>query len=126
MDLSFRRIAGRVGLAAGVCAAAILVLRGAEEGSRQVTFVVDPRPLGATLRELEVTITVGDDVIGTWRSGAHDRTNPLQPLRLSTPAPAGEVTITLDALTTAGAHRVVHHARPGPGATVEIVLGASE
>jgi hypothetical protein len=126
VQLSFRRVAGRFVLAAGVCAAVILVLRGNQSTHRGVTFVVDPRPLGASLRHLDVTIEAGDAVLGAWQSGEPDPARPLQPLRLTTPVPSGEVTITLDVLATDGAHRVVHHARPVDGATVEIVLGATE
>ncbi len=112
-------------LAAGVCAAAILVVREDPSAPDGVTFVVDPRPLGAELRHLDVTIAVGDVVSG-WTTGDWDRTRPLEPLRLTTPAPSGEVTITLDVVTTTGAHRVVHHARPAKGSVVEIVVGATE
>jgi hypothetical protein len=125
VDLSFRRVAGRFVLAAGVCAAAILVVRG-NQTSHGVTFVVDPRPLGPGLRHLEVTIEAGDELLAAWQSGERDPERPLPPLRLTTPVPAREVTITLDVLAADGAHRVVHHARPVDGATVEIVLGATE
>lgn len=107
-----------------MCAAAILVVRDPAPGSREVTFVIDPRPLGAGLRHLDVTITVGDRVAAAL-SGDWDRDRPRQPLRLVTPTPAGEVTITLDVVTTDGAHRIVHRARPGAGAVVDIVLGAA-
>ena len=124
MDLSFRRVAGRFVLAAGVCAAAILVFR-ADEPARGVTFVIDPRPLGPTLRHLDVDIAAGDQSLGSWQSG--DRGGePLRPLRLTTPVPAGDVTITLDLITADGPHRIVHHARPTRGSTVEIVLGQTD
>lgn len=124
MDLSFRRVAGRFVLAAGVCAAALLVFRG-DKAPTGVTFVVDARPLGAELRHLDVTITDGDDVLATWQTGDWDRRQPLRPLELKTPTPHGEVEITLDVLTENGVHRVVHKARPQSGGRVEVVLGAT-
>lgn len=122
MDLSFRRIAGRMVLAAGVCATAILILRD-ERPPRDVTFVVDPRPMGAALLHLDVTISAGDDIVAAWQSGDE---RPLRPLRIVTPAPAGPVTITLDVLAADGPHRVEHHVAPTAGSTVEIKLGVRE
>jgi len=124
VDLSFRRVAGRFVLAAGVCAAAILVFRGGDSGPKGVTWVVDPRPLGSDLRHLDVTIAVGDEV-QAWQTGAWDRTRAIAPLRLTTPTPSGEVTVTLDVVTANGAQRIVHRATPARGATVEIVVGAT-
>lgn len=112
-------------LAAGVCAAAILVFRG-EDGPKGVTFVIDPRPLGSSLRHLEVDLVAGDQTLGAWQSGDWDASHPLRPLRLTTPTPAGEVTITLDVTTEDGVQRIVHRARPSRGSTVEIKLGVAE
>lgn len=121
MELSFRRVAGRAVLAAGVCAAAILALRGPED-RREVTYVVDPRPLGAAVRNLDVTITVGETVAASLTARiTPDR--PLSPLRLVTPVPSAPVTITIDVVTVDGSRRIEHAATPPAGSTVTVTVG---
>ena len=45
------------------------------------------------------------------------------PLTLSTPAPGGAVTITVDVVLADGPRRIVKTASPGGGAVVEVRLG---
>lgn len=103
-------------LAAGVAALVILVARGDSGSDRPVRWQIDPRALTATAT-IEVTLARGEQVLAV-ASGAGDRV-----LELSTPPPRAAVTVTVIALGVDGARRVVHEAKPGPGATVVVELG---
>ncbi len=118
VTLSFRRIAGRMVLAAGVAAVLILVTRSDGGSDRPVRWQVDPRALAATA-SIEVTLARGDQILAV-ASGGGDRV-----LELSTPPPRAAVTITVIAIGVDGARRVVHEARPGPGSTVVVELGVT-
>ena len=60
--LSLRRIGGRMVIAAAVAAVAILVFRDQGGDRRPVRWTIDPRPLGAEVRAIDVTLAVG----GNW------------------------------------------------------------
>lgn len=116
--LSLRRIGGRMVIAAAVAAVAILVFR--EQGGDRgpVRWTIDPRPLGAEVRAIDVTLAVGDRVLA-WQH----REGGAAPLVLSTPAPGGAVTITVDVVLPDGPRRIVKTASPSAGAAVEVRLG---
>ncbi|MBL8621056.1 MAG: hypothetical protein JNK64_07115 [Myxococcales bacterium] len=116
--LSLRRIGGRMVIAAAVAAVAILVFRDQGGDRGPVRWTIDPRPLGAEVRAIDVTLAVGDRVLA-WQH----RDGGTTPLTLSTPAPGGAVTITVDVVLPDGPRRIVKTASPGAGAVVEVRLG---
>ena len=106
-------------LAAAVAAVAIVLLRGHGSGSRApVRWTIDPRPLGAGVTSVDVTLTTGDTVLA-WQH----RDDGVAPLVLSTPPPGGAVTVTVDVVLADGPRRIVHTATPEAGAAVELRLG---
>lgn len=104
-------------LVAGVAVVALWIASRLEGDRGQVTWTVDARAV-AGAESIAVTIAVGDKVIA-----AHDGRRLDAPIRLVTPTPSADATITIDLGTAAGAQRVVRTARPSSGSTVAIRLG---
>ena len=105
-------------IAAAVAAVAILVFRDQGGDAGPVRWTIDPRPLGADVRAIDVTLAVGDRVLA-WQH----RDGGATPLTLSTPAPGGAVTITVDVVLADGSWRIVKIVSLGGGAVVEVRFG---
>jgi hypothetical protein len=120
---TLRRIATRAVLAAGAGAIAIMAVRACEDrGSEEVTIVVDPRPLGGTVRAVRVDVFDRDGARGSTER-RYDTAEAPDPVRLRT-APLGagaEVVIEVEA--TGGARRVRRPIEAPSGSTVTILLG---
>ena len=116
--LSLRRIGGRMVIAAAVAVVVMLVVRDRGGDTGPVRWRIDPRPLGPAVTSVDVTLTVGDRVLA-WQH----RDGGATPLELTTAAPGGAVTITVDVVLPDGPRRIVKTASPGAGAAVELRLG---
>ncbi|MBK9033302.1 MAG: hypothetical protein IPL61_18855 [Myxococcales bacterium] len=116
MQLSVRRLGGRVVAAAAVAVVAILVMGKLGGGGGDVRWQIDLAPAGE-VRSVEVTITGGDQVLAV-----HQQVGG-RAVRLTTPAPKGRAKVTIDLILPDGPHRVVREADAPAGATVAITVG---
>ncbi|MEZ4402200.1 MAG: hypothetical protein R3B06_19390 [Kofleriaceae bacterium] len=123
MTASTRRLLARFLAVAAVFAGVTLVGRACESrGGGDVQWKISLAPLGPGVRHVEVSLMVGDRVLA-WHSRDDDGLRPWPPIELATPAPGGEVTITVDVVAADGAHRVVRRQRVAGGAAVTLVVG---
>ena len=124
MSPTLRRIAARAILAAGAGAIAILAVRDCEDhGSRDLTIVVDPSPLGESVRAVRVDLFDH----GGARGSTERRFEPgeaLGPVRLRTASPGSGAEVVIEVEREGGAVRIHRSLDAPPGSTVRIVLGA--
>jgi hypothetical protein len=123
VTLTFRRIAARAVIAAGAAAIAIMLARSCDSGAaREVTIVVDPRPLGGTVRAVRVDVF---DQAGA--RGSTERTfepgRSSDPVRLRTAPPGSGAEVMIEVVHDHGAERVRRPLDAPPGSTVTILLG---
>jgi hypothetical protein len=118
-----RRIAARAVLAAGAAAIAIMLARACDDGgTEEVTIVVDPSPLGSSVRAVRVDVFDHAGARGNvQRNFAPGETPEPVRLRVAAPGAGGEVVIEVE--RGSGAERVRRPLDAPPGATVRIVLG---
>jgi len=120
---TLRRVAARAVLAAGVGALAIMLARSCEgSGDREVTIVVDPGPLGPSVRAVRVDVFDHSGARGSTEKKYVIGETP-DPVRLRT-APLGsgaEVVIEVERET--GAERIHRPLDAPAGSTVTILLG---
>jgi hypothetical protein len=117
-----RRAAARAVLAGGVAVLAMLAVRDCESRARDIEIIVDPRPLGDTVRAIRV------DVFD--RSGGRGSIEPrYQPgdvrapvrLRSAPPGRGGELHVEVD--TDDGLRRVRRPLEVAAGSKVRLTLG---
>ncbi len=120
-----RRIASRALVAAGVAAIAMFAVQTCESSSaRDVTIVVDPRPLGGTVHAVRVDVLDRGGPRGAiervYRPG--ETVTPVE-LRIAAPGAGAELMIEVE--SAGGPQRVHRPLEAAPGSRVTVVLGDS-
>ncbi len=117
-----RRVVARAVLAGGAAVLAMLAVRDCEHRPRDVEIVVDPRPLGDTVRGIRVDVfdrSGGRGSIERRYDPGEVRT-PVR-LRASPPGEGGEIHVEVD--TEQGLRRVQRPLTAAAGSTVRLTLG---
>ncbi len=118
-----RRLAARAILAAGVGAVAILLAQSCEDrGGREVTFIVDPRPLREPVRAVRVDVFDRDGARGSAER-RYDAGEVPDPVRLRTAPPGSGAEVVIEVELAGRVERVRRPVDAAPGATVKILLG---
>ncbi len=123
MSATLRRVAARAILAAGAAVVAIVAVRDCEDRRDDLTVIVDPRPLGDSVRAIRVDLF---DRSGP-RGSAERRFQPgetptLVRLHAGTPGAGAELVIEIEA-AAGTVQRVRRPIDAGGGSTVTVVLG---
>ncbi|MBZ0234303.1 MAG: hypothetical protein K8M05_18375 [Deltaproteobacteria bacterium] len=118
-----RRLVARAVLAAGVGAIAILLARACESSAaREVTFIVDPRPLGEPVRAVRIDVFDREGARGSGER-RYDAGERPEPLRLETAAPGAGAEVVIEVELADRVDRVRHGIDAPAGSTVKILLG---
>jgi hypothetical protein len=116
-----RRAVGRAIFAAGVAFVAIMVARSCESGGAQATIVIDPRPLGDTVRAVRVDVFDHGTPRGSAERlfGAGQAPERFQVLV----APAAEAELVIEVDAEGGVQRLRRSVEAPAGSTVTVLLG---
>jgi hypothetical protein len=122
-----RRLLSRVLLVGGTATIAIMLARSCEDrGDGDVTIVVDPRPLGETVRAVRVDVFDRKGARGSTER-RYERGEAPEAVRLRTPALGDGGELVIEVERDGGAQRVqrVRRTVDAPaGSTVRVQLGA--
>lgn len=122
MDISVRRVVGRAILAAGVGALAIMLARSCEQRHHDVTIVVDPGPLGESVRAVRVDL-IGASGAGGSAERRYREGEPRTPVRMRVGAPGAGAELSIEVEGDAGPRRVRRSIDAPAGSRVEVLLG---
>lgn len=118
-----RRAATRAILAAGVGLTVMYAVRDCSDQPHDVTIVVDPRPLGDTVRAIHVDLF---DHEGDVRGNLEHRFAPGEAatrVRMQAPAPGAGAELHIELETDQGLRRVRRTIDAPAGSTVRVQLG---
>ena len=123
MSPTARRLLSRVLLVGGTATIAIVLARSCEDrGHGEVTIVVDPRPLGETVRAVRVDVFDRSGARGSTERRYEPGETP-EPVRLRTPALGEGAELVIEVEREGGPQRVHRPLDAPAGSTVRVQLG---